>query len=169
MTDENEDENQGIPQGMPMFAMQIGPTPEQIAHERMHWLANAHEMKHFFESLDETQLRKLAAIMRHCYVSDGDNALYYSGIIQAILDRDHKVCLGCGEKHEDISELIPEPEAEPTGKAREELLYLYNIMETETGLVCIGCGTRVSSLKDRMLRKPGPEGCEGCVHKVKWG
>lgn len=37
------------------------------------------------------------------------------------------------------------------------------------GFVCLGCGMNYRSIADRMLRETGPEGCTGCIHKMKWG
>jgi hypothetical protein len=34
---------------------------------------------------------------------------------------------------------------------------------------CIDCKIGVASLEDRMLRKPGIEGCSGCQQKSAWG
>lgn len=36
-------------------------------------------------------------------------------------------------------------------------------------LRCKDCHQHYPSLKDRMLREPGIEGCAGCIHKAKWG
>lgn len=36
-------------------------------------------------------------------------------------------------------------------------------------VVCRSCGKEYVSLQDRMLEKPGIEGCEGCIEKAKWG
>lgn len=38
-----------------------------------------------------------------------------------------------------------------------------------TKVVCDNCGVIYPSLKDRMLSKPGVEGCSGCQQKVKHG
>lgn len=47
---------------------------------------------------------------------------------------------------------------------------VWNVVEREDGsIVCAGCGTRLHSLKDRMLREPGVDGCAQCQHKMKWG
>lgn len=37
------------------------------------------------------------------------------------------------------------------------------------GFVCKGCGKTYTSIQDRTLRQPGPGGCDGCLHKMRWG
>lgn len=36
-------------------------------------------------------------------------------------------------------------------------------------LQCTGCGAQYFSIQDRMLKPAGPEGCDGCIQKEKWG
>lgn len=38
-----------------------------------------------------------------------------------------------------------------------------------TPVQCMNCGFKYVSLRDRMVKPAGPENCEGCVHKAKWG
>lgn len=48
----------------------------------------------------------------------------------------------------------------------------YNVVAGGMGngkVFCNGCGAEYVSLEDRMLRKPGVEGCGGCQHKEKFG
>lgn len=37
------------------------------------------------------------------------------------------------------------------------------------GWQCNNCGKIYPSLQDRMMQPPGIEGCDGCIHKSKWG
>ena len=64
--------------------------------------------------------------------------------------------------------------------ARKAQMIAYNLREPNDGevaldtpeekpVICLGCGTLYQSLEDRMLRRPGTSGCEGCVHKQKVG
>lgn len=62
----------------------------------------------------------------------------------------------------------------------EEAIEAYDVMQEyglsasigERGGVqynCNNCGQLYQSLEDRKLKKPGKEGCEGCIQKEKWG
>ena len=49
---------------------------------------------------------------------------------------------------------------------------VYNVTPVapdKDGVVCASCGLEYVSLEDRMLKKPGVEGCEGCIQAAKWG
>lgn len=64
-----------------------------------------------------------------------------------------------------------EPEPDVRAPTRAELLQEYNLEEgiTPGTVICLGCGMKSISLKDRMLEPAGVDGCHGCQHKAKWG
>lgn len=69
--------------------------------------------------------------------------------------------------------------ADAEDQSDEELMVKYGIEENPlydphafmgaSPFRCINCHVGVASLKDRMLRKPGIEGCSGCQQKSAWG
>jgi len=81
---------------------------------------------------------------------------------------------------EPVSHAQTEPPFEPVNQAEhDETLELYNIelnpdypekaSEGAAEYRCKGCGVAVVSVEDRMLRKPGVDGCSGCQQKSAWG
>lgn len=58
-------------------------------------------------------------------------------------------------------------------KSRKELMEEYGMeMIDRQGiptLVCKNCGHESPNLKDRMMKPPGIDGCQGCQLKAKWG
>lgn len=172
MSDEHEDNPQGAHF---VFPFNLGPSKEQVEQMQMHQEANAHETRHFFDSLDEGQLRKLSGLFQACYQSDGDASQYFIGIIAGMLDQKFKVCLACGRNHDaELKDFAPAEEEElPQKRAAEETIELMKQYDVEIlisgSLVCKNCETPIASLEDRMLRPPGTAGCPGCVEKEKWG
>lgn len=52
----------------------------------------------------------------------------------------------------------------------EKLCDLNNVDWTDDGsLRCRDCGATSVNLPDRLRRRPGKAGCEGCIQKEKWG
>lgn len=93
------------------------PLPEEIEqalrrqqeHAEMHAEARGHEMLRFFEELTEDQLSQLRSILSACAVDDtGRYASHLEGFVNGVLQWKHGVCLGCGSKHTDASDLIKE-------------------------------------------------------------
>ena len=73
------------------------------------------------------------------------------------------------EPKEDGPENMPEDERIRL-ISRYNLVPVYNDEHTEvTHFQCMGCGVDYVSLEDRMLKPPGPAGCEGCQQKERWG
>lgn len=81
-----------------------------------------------------------------------------------------------------ISKLAGEAPPRPLPQHMEEMALQYGIEDAWeqlagdgkeilkfVGWQCNNCGKIYSSLQDRMMKPPGIEGCDGCIHKVKWG
>lgn len=198
--------------------MLIGPGGQQLPpeieealrrqqeHAEMHAEARGHEMLRFFEELSEDQLIQLRSILSACAADDtGRYASHLEGFVNGVLQWKHGVCLGCGSKHGDASDLIkeeevttddgteqlelfsdPEPQAAETAAQEQDRMSLmmgYVVREPtqrdfDNGLVmaegerpvlCELCGMLYQSLEDRMLRRPGMDGCQGCQHKSAHG
>jgi hypothetical protein len=167
----------------PIFAFQMGPPPEVLERMQMENEANAHETRHFLDSLTEDQLIKLGGIMQLCFSSNGAAAGYYQGVIIGILDYKYKVCLSCGRNHEEEfheavdTELPLKNTCCDTVRGRPHsyecsLMVEYGLEPDDNGsehVQCKNCKQWYPSLEDRMLRPPGVKGCSSCQQKAKWG
>lgn len=151
----------------------------QIEQFHMQTEQTAHDVRDFFASLDESQLRILRGLIR---VMDGNSSAcgYYSGVCSTTLATRFGVCLGCGRKHdEELAEMSGQPIptqqnwADFVAGLPSELLqnlsdYHLNLLPGRWPTVaCARCGIQYVSVEDRMLRKP--DECSGCVQKAKWG
>lgn len=171
------------------------PPPEVLAqmeaqkqHLHMHAQDNTHAIKQLLDDLSVDQLRALDLLVANCGNPMG--ASYFRGRIEAVLEVKHDVC-PCGESHnpDDLLERKVEdhnlPEDPISGAAEraandmveaidyDKLMDEYNVTpvqdELEGRVYCKGCGQHYISLEDRMLRKPGIDGCSGCQQKSAWG
>ena len=185
MNDEN-DEHEGH---AAFFFPFMAPDPEAVERMKMEQSQSAHETREFFDGLTADQLRKLSGLFRTCATSDGEAAAYYMGIISGFLDQKFKLCLGCGQNHEEaLAEMTgavvdPEPAREPDSEqqylipqkgtiAYEKMMSTYGLEQDDDGsdrVMCKNCGKWYESLNDRARRSPGKSGCSGCINKEKWG
>jgi hypothetical protein len=158
-----------------------------------------HRIVNFLESLDEENLYVLQGMLKNLVAdTDNETAGFYNGLIAGLLAK-KGVCLMCHVRHPDplaeadkkddidkhAEKRVTEGEGEvvtftaDAGEGDEEitvgsdryyeLVAKYNLKRENHRLICLGCGTPYVNLRDRMLRKPGPEGCEGCKQTTKWG
>lgn len=148
----------------------------------MHLQDNTHTIRRFLDELSEEQLQTLDIIIANCHSTE--QASFWRGRIEGMLDMKYDVC-PCGENHnpqellEDVH--LPEPrvtsetpitDAAEAGYTKEEyqkLLVDYALAPVDDHFICTGCGQYYPSLEDRMLRKPGMDGCGGCQQKSAWG
>lgn len=176
MSDEHEHHHHA-----PMFAFQMGPTPEELEQARMSQEAVGHETRQFLDKLTVDELDLLSKIIRTVSISEASGP-FYAGLITGIRQQKFNVCLACGRDHDaDLAEMIPQPksevkaedEGEPAVGSKKyfELCYHYRVKPVGDGdqVECEGCGQMYVSLEDRMLRSPGTVGCPTCVQKEKWG
>jgi hypothetical protein len=144
--------------------------------EQQEW---AHSLSRFFDSLDLEQTIVLRKMMHGVVMTTehSDIPSFWEGLLTGIMHFKYNSCLGCGENHDHVLDAVA-GQTEEAGMEDEELvgqdyadmLTLYYLTVGERGqLVCKGCGTSSPSLKDRMLREPGKEGCATCIQKEKWG
>lgn len=125
-----------------------------------------HDIQRLFDELSKDQLLTLRQVFSDVSTElSGRYASYLEGCLSAILHYKHNICAGCGENHEEkfVAQAVENEE--------EHNLELYNLVRIpgETWVACKNCGQAYPSIQDRMLNPPGPEGCEGCIHKAKWG
>jgi hypothetical protein len=190
MSEEHEEHEHQHGQPHPFLMAFAGPTPEQLEHERMRGEATGHETRAFFDSLNIDQLRKLAGILRQVN-SDPDAAIYYQGLAAGFIDLKHGICLVCNTDHSKVPEEFTEQHkteqtvptdvginvccATPVDAPHEykcPIMVEYNVEPDDDGsqrVMCKGCSKWYVSLDDRILRKPGIEGCDGCQQKSAWG
>lgn len=158
-----------------------------IAHQHMQMEQHAHDASTFLESLTEEQLRGFRGILAAIRVGGEDASTYFIGLAGGIMSVKFGVCLACSKKHDEELAHMAGPVAEPpvappaeappeplmpdmTEDERAILMEEYGIEEGEDGkLHCKNCMIHVASLQDRMLRKPGVDGCSGCQQKSAWG
>lgn len=173
MSDENEHNHEDE---HPPHVAFFGPSPAQLEQMHLQGLANAHETKHFFDSLDEVQLRKLSGVLSQVIDTDGAAGNFFLGWIRVLLEKDHGVCSACGQKHGDeLNEMLgaEQPEQPRTGpEDRVDLMREYGVEQDDDGslrVMCLNCKLWYETLEDRMLRPPGKPGCHGCIQKEKFG
>ena len=63
MSDEHEEHDHGHDHPMPLIQFITGPSPEEMERQRLNAMANAHELHHFVDTLDETGLTKLVDLI----------------------------------------------------------------------------------------------------------
>lgn len=162
--------------------------------------ATRHDVLRFFDELSSEQLVTFRMLIHHCASDEtGRYASHLEGLISGILQYKHGLCMGCGKKHDDPSELLKEglpntvekddPLLIKDGTEQLELFAQASDFDEnmekfgmrlpqegeveaqpeEKPVICTGCGALYQSLEDRMLRAPGVDGCYGCQHKAAHG
>lgn len=155
---------------------------DKVEMEQQEW---AHSLSGFFDSLNLEQVVTLRKMMHGIVATTkySDIPSFWEGTLTGIMHFKFGVCLGCGENHDEVLKIVSEQEdADKSGVGHEpdgtgmsdadykDMMTLYGLEITDSGaLACKNCGVHSASLKDRMLREPGKEGCPGCVQKEKWG
>lgn len=159
-------------------------------HELQHMAieGSRHRMLNFLEGLDEEGLQCVRGLIQLVNAAD-ETAGFYMGFTAVLLSK-FQYCPICGVKHDDPRD-HPE-ETVKTDVEKERLLQrdtadmptrtrtitpeetaqmvMYDIKpHKEGGYVCTNCGKQYVSIEDRMLRDPGPAGCDGCKQTTKWG
>ena len=147
--------------------------------EQQEW---AHSLSRFFDSLDAEQVVTLRKMMHGVVMTTehSDIPSFWEGLLTGIMHFKYNTWFGRGENHDHVLDAVAgqtEADAahEPDGTGMsdadyKDMMALYGLEITEEGaLVCKGCGATSVSLKDRMRRDPGKEGCPGCIQREKWG
>jgi hypothetical protein len=64
----------------------------------------------------------------------------------------------------------------PLTEAEQKLMDEYGLDDVREegtmkllGFICLNCKMRYQTIQDRMIEKPGVEGCDGCMQKAKHG
>jgi len=175
MNDENPDE-QPRPHLFQAFMPQ--PTPEQLAameHAQAEMYANRHDfVKWLTEEVNIPELKMLRIMLRNIIESE-DAAHFFMGLVSTRLHQ-AGLCMACGENHdEELARMAapgPEDQVYEFGDEKWTTLAIeYGVEPTGVAeqVRCSNCGQQYVSLEDRMLRKAGKEGCNGCIEKEKWG
>jgi hypothetical protein len=158
----------------------------------------AHELVRALMEMDVDHLSALHRILGICK-DDTTAIAYYIGVVSVLRSTRTKLCLACGKNHDEALHAMFQdesgaPKADPNAPAtpgispaiagqdgesdstelsdadRADLMELYNLIQHPNGRIfCGGCGQKYVSLEDRMLREPGPAGCDSCQQKAKWG
>lgn len=152
-------------------------SPEEIERHKDMELAEAHnrlnEVTHFMDDLSPMQLGSFIKIL-YSIVDSNAGALYIHNLLgqaTTVQRLKNKRC-ACGEDHDAkvIENEKTKLELERSLENDEPAMKEYNLIRREDGsLVCRGCGMGYVSLDDRMLRRPGVDGCSGCQQKSAFG
>lgn len=79
----------------------------QLDRAEMSADATRHDVLRFFDELDPEQLKTFRMLIHHCASDEsGRYASHLEGLISGVLQYKHGLCMGCGKKHDDPSELI---------------------------------------------------------------
>ena len=188
--DNTPEENEDVPtMGMIQFVPFGQPmTKEQRDQHNAEIDATAHRGVSFFDSLNEEQLLTLRNLLMVMHNEPMKVLPYYVGVVSTQLQQRFGVCPACTKKHDDeLEKLVEVGQAEMShGQADtdDEELALQAVAwgvsfdpkiadGRPLSLVPVFCneicGATWPNMADRMLRKPGPDGCPGCQEKAKFG
>jgi hypothetical protein len=173
--------------------MVMGPygpmTGEQYAamvdQQNAHLESSAHQAVNFFDDLNEEQLVTFRGILNALAHRPKQAIPYYQAMASSALKYRFGVCPACTKKHDEVlaemtglpGEAIRE-EPEDVEELKEQArVWNVDFMDNTDGrplsltpVFCLAeCGASWPNLADRMLRKPGPDGCDGCQQKAKFG
>lgn len=175
------------------------PNPEAVAQKRMQFQDYSHSVKDFLDDLDKDELVILSRMLHAAAHDDHAAYGWMGridAILQLRFDvcpcgEDHdpnwqllnqQPEQPTSTAKDEVIHDVPMP-SEPEAASDEELMELYGIevnphygkpWDLGMGSIpqpfrCKGCGIGVKSLEDRMLRKPGVDGCNGCQYKSAHG
>ena len=185
--DDNEEVFAGTPEEF------VEKMKEMVNHQRMVMTDIQHRVQRLFTDMDAESLATMRLVL-HSIGEDPGKAMFYEGVAAAILLVKHEVCSGCGVDHtaEALASMTEQvkvdhpsvvmSEDEQTNHADAMVNLHSKFVEFEVlpvqrpkdgsydgPVTCRNCGMEYVSLQDRMLEKPGVEGCTGCVQKAKFG
>jgi hypothetical protein len=163
------------------FRFVFGEPPEEIKEQmraeydrqQMLTVSMQHDLSRLFREQTQDNLRTMRFLM-HVLAQNPLAAAFYEGAVATLLEERFGMC-ACGDNHDaDLAEVLDKPEHEKMDEFNEELvadqMKIYGLeADAFGGLTCTNCGKSYPSLKDRMLRPPGLDGCPGCVERAKWG
>lgn len=139
----------------------------------MHMTDNTHAIKQLFNSLNKEQLRALDLLLANC--DDASTVMFFRGRIEMLQQIKFDIC-PCGTNHNDELELMGDELNDNEATLMEEYDVeanpLYQKVHSPQGASpfrCANCGIGIASLKDRMRRPKGIDGCSGCQQESAWG
>lgn len=155
---------------------------EMMDRQSMAITAMRHDVQRFFTELTTEQLSVLRFLL-HQMSQNPEAAPFYEGVASTTMLLKHNVCPGCGVDHDqEARDALSDPDLHSVEQSmkdhpsavsnvitKDDVMEQYGLIETVSGLRCTSCGKTYVSLEDRTLNKPGPEGCDGCIEKTKWG
>jgi DNA-directed RNA polymerase subunit RPC12/RpoP len=183
MTDEHNENNEEQP-----FIFGGGiPVPQELiekiqAHRDMHQMhddISAHNTIKFLTDMDKEKSESMLNFLQLLAADPAEYIAFYAGFMASQRHHRDNICAACHKDHDkSLEEMAHEghPHESPLDvdalkakiKANEEEYGVEPI--PNTGLYrCINCGIQYPSLEDRMLKKPGIDGCHGCQHKQAHG
>jgi hypothetical protein len=187
---DEEKQSQGLVMG-PHGLMTLHEYHKMMDQQHAHFEASAHQGVQFFESLSEEQLLTFRGIANAMQSNPKAVVAYYQGLASAYLRWRFGICPACSKKHDDELHKIIDAEKEgdavhdvdgQTETDEEEILENMRIWNVDfldgaedrpmhlRPVYCLAnCGAQFPNIGDRMLRKPGNEGCPGCIQKMKTG
>jgi hypothetical protein len=191
------DENEQIPESGSMFFMQLPPEiQDYISHQRMHMSQTAHDVRDFFEGLDEAQLRHFRGLLG-VMIDRPESIHYYVGLVGGLLSQKFNVCLACSKNHDeelkglaDHEPVLPpqtdsdqqapvDPEVQALAEVKMDMAE-YQVAPITEGdwygpVICTGqCdgasgNAKWKNLDERKESRPGSSGCTFCQQKAGWG
>ena len=156
--------------------MFMAMSPEDMDRVEAANHARRERFMQFMESMEPDRLGVFHEMMMSCaQLDDPHHGLnYLIGQASMVLRLKYGSCV-CGENHdrEALQETAADINAERAAKDAAEnqaAMNAYNLMlGHDNKLYCKGCGLHYVSLEDRMLRRPGEDGCHGCQLKSAHG
>lgn len=161
--------------------------------------ATRHDIVNLFKALDKDQLITLRLMFQSCEGDYASSMAGYITAHLELLHDICPGCSKVHEEPTvgdfmentvsaaDVAEAMTKDAVKPESAAEEQdrmsLLMGYGVRdhneqdiqnglvlsEGERPVICEGCGMLFQSLEDRMLRRPGMDGCQGCQHKSAHG
>lgn len=165
-------------------------TPEQMAEhlQKLHMAQSgmSHKMHDVFDGMDKDQLITLTQI--YAMIAAGDQsrtAAYFDGFVSKTLQAKFSICPVCkvdhdemlDEQREQVQSDLTEDHSKPWHQDPVviQMMDEYNVEPALPEdrncyeVKCKGCGTVSPNLDDRMLARPGVDGCSNCKQKAAWG
>jgi hypothetical protein len=171
-----------LPEDHPIRAM-FTSMQEQHDHAHQHNQVFIHRLHDWMDTITgEENLRTLRDVLLAAGATEHDVGQMFLGIIAQRLKVEHNICIACNRNHDEElekmqaqAELVNNDWTSFINNLDPSVIEVMNELGVEfipqqyPKIKCKNCGKEYVSLEDRMRRKPGADGCDGCQQKSAWG
>jgi len=152
---------------------------EEVKRKDMESDAEFLTFQNIISNLDKDELIIFSKLLFSLSSNENVRSIYLAGVAAGYAHGLYETNINCFKSNLDVDGYTDnQPDPSPKEKKIDtphESFQLYCVRPFQnkvfnyytTKVICINCNVVYPSLKDRMLSKPGPEGCSGCVAKEK--